>query len=204
MIKNIPFTGILLILYAALMPVGSLMAMNGEELYLELFCHTCHNIRGKGMRRPGTRAVYQFKKDTFYRLRQGEVPDSVLKKLSLLTGKKYKKRKEFIRAIRKILDKEYIRLYKDIIVKAFRRVIYRKNDPIPGFAKYPVLAGNKKIYLYNQMRDIIQGRRLNGETETMRGIKPLLEKHKITDKELMLIAEYLSVIRYHKTVKNNP
>jgi cytochrome c553 len=66
---------------------------------------------------------------------------------------------------------------------------------IPGFENYPKHAGNKKLYLYYQMKDILEGKRTNGNTEAMRGIQPFIESNNITDDDLMKIAEYLSQVK---------
>jgi cytochrome c553 len=45
------------------------------------------------------------------------------------------------------------------------------------------------------MKDILEGKRTNGNTEAMRGIRPYLESNKITDDDFRSIAEYLSNVK---------
>ena len=45
------------------------------------------------------------------------------------------------------------------------------------------------------MKDILEGRRTNGNSEAMRGIKPFIESNKITDEDFRSIAEYLSNVK---------
>lgn len=70
---------------------------------------------------------------------------------------------------------------------------YRKGDPLPGFEAYPKLAGQNATYLYNQMKDIFEGRRTNGLSSAMQGIKTFIDST-ATDEDLKAIAEYLSKV----------
>jgi hypothetical protein len=45
------------------------------------------------------------------------------------------------------------------------------------------------------MKDILEGKRTNGNSEAMRGIRPYIDSNKITDDDFMSIAEYLSNIK---------
>jgi len=71
---------------------------------------------------------------------------------------------------------------------------YRKGDPMPGFEAYPKLAGQNSKYLYTQMMDIFEGRRTNGLSAAMLGIKIMIDS---TAKEgdLQAVADYLSQVK---------
>ncbi|MBC8257479.1 MAG: c-type cytochrome [SAR324 cluster bacterium] len=71
---------------------------------------------------------------------------------------------------------------------------YRKGDPMPGFESYPKLAGQNSKYLFTQMNDIFDGRRTNGLSAAMLGIKIMVDS---TAKEgdLQAIADYLSQVK---------
>lgn len=71
---------------------------------------------------------------------------------------------------------------------------YRKGDPMRGFEEYPKLAGQNPLYLYIQMKDIFSGKRTNGKTKAMYGIRRMIEKQ-ATDADLKAIAEYLSKVK---------
>lgn len=71
---------------------------------------------------------------------------------------------------------------------------YRKGDPIPGFENYPKLAGQGSVYLYNQMKDILDGRRTNGMSSAMAGIKGFIDST-ATDEDLKAVADYLSQVK---------
>lgn len=83
---------------------------------------------------------------------------------------------------------------KDRLNKKTGKYKYRKGDPMPGFEGYPKLAGQNATYLYNQMMDIFEGRRKNGMSAAMAGIKLMVDS---TAKEgdLKAIAEYLSKVK---------
>ena len=57
----------------------------------------------------------------------------------------------------------------------------------PVTADYPVIAGQPVPYLLRQMKDIRDGRRNNGLSETMRAVVS-----KVTDEEFAVIAEWLA------------
>ncbi|MBF0353304.1 MAG: c-type cytochrome [SAR324 cluster bacterium] len=80
------------------------------------------------------------------------------------------------------------------IDKTTGEVVYRQGDPMPGFEAYPKLAGQNKLYLYNQMKDIFSGKRNNGLSAAMLGIKLMIDST-ATDDDLMAIAEYLSQVK---------
>lgn len=70
----------------------------------------------------------------------------------------------------------------------------RKGDPKPGFEAYPKLAGQNSLYLYNQMMDIFSGKRKNGMSAAMAGIKLMIDQS-ATDADLKAIATYLSKVK---------
>jgi hypothetical protein len=45
------------------------------------------------------------------------------------------------------------------------------------------------------MKDILEGKRTNGNTKAMRGITPYIKNNKIKDDDFMNIAEYLSNVK---------
>jgi hypothetical protein len=45
------------------------------------------------------------------------------------------------------------------------------------------------------MKDILEGKRTNGNSEAMRGIRPYIDSNNITDDDFMSIAEYLSNVK---------
>jgi len=57
----------------------------------------------------------------------------------------------------------------------------------PIMPNYPMLAGQNKAYLIEQMKDIKSGARSNGQASVM---KPMIAN--VTDDEIKAIAEYLS------------
>jgi hypothetical protein len=89
-----------------------------------------------------------------------------------LYKKKFSEKEEFIQAIEALIGKEDTDQYKDIIIKIGGRIYYHKGDLIPGFEDYPRHAGNKRLYLYRQMKDILEGKRTNGNSEAMRASGP--------------------------------
>ena len=73
-----------------------------------------------------------------------------------------------------------------------------KGEPKPAFAIYPKLAGQNKTYAYNQMKDILTGKRTNSQARAMYDtiVKAgLLEKYDIKNKDLKKIAKYLSKVK---------
>jgi cytochrome c553 len=78
--------------------------------------------------------------------------------------------------------------------KADGSFAYRKGDPMPGFEAYPILAGQPAKYLYTQMMDIFEGRRANGLSAAMLGIKLMVDTT-AQPGDLEAIAEYLSQVR---------
>ncbi len=123
------------------------------------------------------------------------IPVATVKKLIPLYKKKFSDKGKFIQAVEKLIGKANTDKYKDIIIEIGGRIYYHKGDLIPGFEDYPRHAGNKKLYLYRQMKDILEGRRTNGNSEAMRGIKPYIDSNKITDDDFRRIAEYLSNVK---------
>ncbi len=62
-----------------------------------------------------------------------------------------------------------------------------KDGKKPIMKTYPYLAGQDKLYAFNQMKDIKTGARTNGNTNAMKTVM-----HLVSDQELEAIAEYLS------------
>jgi len=177
-------------------PTSMVLARDCAELFVKLTCHTCHGPEGKGMVRTETKEKYSLKKKEMYRqlIREG-MPVDTVKQLKPLYKKKFKDEEKFLGAIEEFIGKADTDKYKDIIIKIGGRVYYHKGDLIPGFEDYPRHAGNKKLYLFRQMKDILESRRTNGNSEAMRGIQPYVESNKITDEDFMCIAEYLSNVK---------
>ena len=123
------------------------------------------------------------------------IPVDTVQKLIPLYKKKFSDKGEFIRAIEALIGIVKTDQYQDIIIKIGGRVYYHKGELMPGFEAYPRHAGNKKLYLYPQMKEILEGKRTNGLSQVMRGIRPYLESYKITDDDFMSIAEYLSNVK---------
>ena len=71
---------------------------------------------------------------------------------------------------------------------------YRKGDPMPGFEAYPKLAGQNANYLLAQMNDIFEGRRKNGLSAAMFGIKLMID-NTAKEGDLEAISEYLAQIK---------
>jgi cytochrome c553 len=191
----------LLSMVAGLIFIGFLQppmsfAEDGAALFVKLTCNTCHGPQGKGMIRTEDKAKYSLKKKAMYKtlVKEG-MPAKIVKKLRPLYKKKYRDEKIYINAIKDLIGEADTNTYKDIIIKISGRVYYHKGDFIPGFESYPKHAGNKKIYLFAQMKDILESRRTNGNSEAMRGIKPFLDSSKVTDDDLRRIAEYLSTVK---------
>ena len=178
------------------LPTSNGFAEDGAVLFEKLTCHTCHGPQGRGMVRTEDKERYNLRqKKMFRQMIKDGVPRATVKKLIPLYRKKFSDRGEFIQAIEGLIGKADTEKYQDIIVKTGGRVYYRKGDLIPGFEDYPRHAGNKKIYLYQQMKDILEGRRTNGNSEAMRGIQPYIESNKITDDDFRRIAEFLSNVK---------
>ena len=185
-----------LLLFGGFLPVTDGFAEEPAVLFEKLTCHTCHGPQGRGMIRMETKERYYLRqKKMFRQMVKDGVPVDTVKKLIPLYKKKFDKKGDFIQAIEALIGKDDTVKYQDIIINIGGRLYYHKGDLIPGFEDYPRHAGNKKIYLYQQMKAILEGRRTNGNTEAMRGIRPYLESNKITDDDFMSIAEYLSTVK---------
>jgi cytochrome c553 len=178
------------------LPTAIVYAEDGAVLFEKLTCHTCHGPQGKGMVRTEDKERYYLRQKKMYRqmVKEG-MPAATVKKLIPLYKKKFSEREEFIQAIEALIGKDDTDKYQDIIIKIGGRIYYHKGDLVPGFEDYPRHAGNKKLYLYHQMKDILEGRRTNGNSEAMRGIKPYIESNKITDEDFRRIAEFLSNVK---------
>ena len=177
-------------------PTPNGFAEDGAVLFEKLTCHTCHGPQGKGMVRTEDKERYYLRQKKMYKqmVKEG-MPTDTVKKLIPLYRKKFSDKGEFIKAIEALIGKADTATYQDIIIKIGGRVYYHKGDLIPGFEDYPRHAGNKKLYLYHQMKDILEGRRTNGNSEAMRGIRPFIESNKITEEDFRNIAEYLSNVK---------
>jgi hypothetical protein len=138
---------------------------------------------------------YLRKKKMFRQMVKDGIPVDTVKKLIPIYKKKFDKKEEYLQAIEELIGKDDTAEYQDIIIKIGGRIYYHKGELIPGFEDYPRHAGNKQLYLYRQMKDILEGKRTNGNTEAMRGIRPYLESNKITDDDFRSIAEYLSNVK---------
>jgi cytochrome c553 len=172
------------LLFGGFLPTAIVFAEDGAVLFEKLTCYTCHGPQGKGMVRTETKERYYLRQKKMYRqmVKEG-IPTATVKKLIPLYKKKFSVKGEFIQAIEELIGKADTDKY---------QVYYHKGDLIPGFEDYPRHAGNKQLYLYHQMRDILQGRRTNGNSDAMRGIRPYIDSNNITDDDFMSIAEYLS------------
>ena len=185
-----------LLILGGLLPTANGFAEDGAVLFEKLTCHTCHGPEGKGMVRTETKERYYLRQKKMFRQMAKEgIPVATVKKLIPLYRKKFSEKEEFIQAIEALIGKADTDQYKDIIIKIGGRIYYHEGDLIPGFEDYPRHAGNKKLYLFRQMKDILEGKRTNGNSEAMRGIKPYIENNKITDDDFMGIAEYLSNVK---------
>ncbi len=177
-------------------PLTFAQARDGAELYVKLTCHTCHGPEGRGMVRTETKEKYYFRKKAMYKMmiKKG-MPVDIAKQLRPLYKKKFDDKEKFIDAVEALIGEAATNKYRDIIIEVAGRIYYREGDLIPGFENYPRHAGNQKLYLYWQMKDILEGKRTNGNSEAMRGIKPFIEGNNITDEDFMSIAEYLSNVK---------
>ncbi len=177
-------------------PLTLAQARDGAELYVKLTCHTCHGPEGRGMVRTETKEKYYFRKKAMYKkmIKKG-MPVDIAKQLRPLYKKKFDDKEKFIDAVEALIGEAATNKYRDIIIEVAGRIYYREGDLIPGFENYPRHAGNQKLYLYWQMKDILEGKRTNGNSEAMRGIKPFIEGNNITDEDFMSIAEYLSNVK---------
>jgi cytochrome c553 len=185
-----------LLMFGVFLPTANVFAEDPAVLFEKLTCYTCHGPQGKGMIRTEDKERYWLRKKKMYKsmVKEG-IPTATVKKLIPLYKKKFDDKGKFIQAIEALIGKANTDQYQDIIVKISGRIYYHKGDLIPGFEDYPRHAGNKKLYLYRQMKDILEGRRTNGNSEAMRGIKPYIQSNKITDDDFMSIAEYLSNVK---------
>ena len=83
---------------------------------------------------------------------------------------------------------------KDKFNKKTGKYKYRKGDMLPGFERYPKLAGQSSVYLLEQMKDFFSGKRTNGLSSAMMGVKGLVDS---TAKpgDLKAISDYLSKVK---------
>ena len=194
--KAFLFSGAALLMLGSFLPTADVLAEDPALLFEKLTCHTCHGPEGKGMIRTETKEKYYLRKKSMYKkmVKEG-VPVATVKKLIPLYKKQFSDKGKFILAIEELIGKANTDQYQDIIIKIGGRVYWHKGDLIKGFEDYPRHAGNKKLYLYRQMKDILEGKRTNGNSEAMRGIRPYIDSNKITDDDFMSIAEYLSNVK---------
>ncbi|MBU2646233.1 c-type cytochrome [bacterium] len=195
MVRKFPVAWVVVVLVLFGLFDARAKAETGAELFIRLTCYSCHGAEGRGMIHPETREKYLLKKKVFNSLKTAGVPDDIIKKLKPLNKKKFEQLDEFLAALAPLLGPADLKTYQALILEHGGRVYYRKGDLMRGFENYPILAGNKEIYLFTQMKDILEGRRINGNSDAMRGIKPFLVTNKITDKEFRLIARYLSQVK---------
>ena len=189
------FTAALLLL-GGFLPTGNVFAEDPALLFEKLTCHTCHGPQGKGMIRTETKEKYSLKKKKMYKeMKKEGIPADIVKQLRPLYKKKFTNEGEFVKAIEQNIGETHTEKYKEIIIKIGGRVYWHKGDLVKGFEDYPRHAGNKRLYLYRQMKDILEGKRTNGNSEAMRGIRPYIDSNKITDDDFMSIAEYLSNVK---------
>jgi cytochrome c553 len=185
-----------LLMLGGFLPTASVFAEDPALLFEKLTCHTCHGPQGKGMIRTETKEKYYLKKKKMYKKMEREgIPAGIVKQLRPLYKKKFTDEGEFVKAIEELIGNANTDKYKEIIIKIGGRVYWHKGDLVKGFEDYPRHAGNKRLYLYRQMKDILEGKRTNGNSEAMRGIRPYIDSNKITDDDFMSIAEYLSNIK---------
>ncbi len=185
-----------LLMLGSFLPTANVLAEDAALLFEKLTCITCHGPEGRGMVRTETKEKYYLKKKKMYRqmVKKG-IPVATVKKLIPLYKKQFSDKGKFIQAIEELIGKAKTDQYQDIIIKIGGRVYWHKGDLIKGFEDYPRHAGNKRLYLYRQMKDILEGKRTNGNSEAMRGIRPYIDSNNITDDDFMSIAEYLSNIK---------
>jgi len=62
-----------------------------------------------------------------------------------------------------------------------------KDGKTPILPEYPLIAGQNKPYVLQQLKDIKSGARANGNTPAMRGVM-----HLVTDEEMEILADYVS------------
>ena len=194
--KAILLSAAALLLLGGFLPAANVFAEDGALLFEKLTCHTCHGAQGKGMVRTETKERYYLKKKKMYRqMAKKGIPVATVKKLIPLYKKKFNDKGKFVQAIEALIGKTNTDKYKEIIINIAGRIYWHKGDLIRGFEDYPRHAGNKQIYLYRQMKDILDGKRTNGNSEAMRGIRPYIDNNNITDEDFMRIAEYLSNVK---------
>jgi len=191
--KTFLLSAAVLLFFEGFLPASAVFAADGALLFEKLTCNTCHGPEGKGMVRTETKEKYYLKKKKMFRqMVEKGIPVATVKELKPLYKKKFSDKGKFIQAIEELIGKTDTDKHKDIIIGIGGRIYYHKGDLVPGFEDYPRHAGNKRLYLYYQMRDILQGKRTNGNSEAMRGIMPYIDNNNITDDDFMSIAEYLS------------
>jgi cytochrome c553 len=194
--KTLPYLTAAILMAGILLPATDVFAEDPALLFEKLTCHTCHGPQGRGMIRMETKERYYLRKKKMFRqMVKDGIPVDTVKKLIPIYKKKFDKKEEYLQAIEELIGKDDTAEYQDIIIKIGGRIYYHKGELIPGFEDYPRHAGNKQLYLYRQMKDILEGKRTNGNTEAMRGIRPYLESNKITDDDFRSIAEYLSNVK---------
>ena len=194
--KTFLFLAAAILFLGGVLPITTVFAEDPALLFEKLTCHTCHGPQGKGMIQTEDKAKYSLKRKAMYKTMVKEgIPADTVKQLRPLYKKKFTDEGEFVKAIEKNIGETHTATYKEIIIKIAGRVYWQKGDLIKGFEDYPRHAGNKKIYLFLQMKDILEGKRTNGNSEAMRGIRPFIDNNNITDDDFMNIAEYLSNVK---------
>ena len=194
--KTFLFLAAAILFLGGVLPITTVFAEDPALLFEKLTCHTCHGPQGKGMIQTEDKAKYSLKRKAMYKTMVKEgIPADTVKQLRPLYKKKFTDEGEFVKAIEKNIGETHTATYKEIIIKIAGRVYWQKGDLIKGFEDYPRHAGNEKIYLFLQMKDILEGKRTNGNSEAMRGIRPFIDNNNITDDDFMNIAEYLSNVK---------
>jgi cytochrome c len=65
-----------------------------------------------------------------------------------------------------------------------------KDAKSPLLPIYPSLAGQNSDYAFNQMKDIKEGKRTNGQTAAMKGVM-----HLVSEQEMRIIADWLGTLK---------
>jgi len=188
-------TFLVLVITAWLSMISEIMAADGAQLFIDLTCYTCHGAQGKGMVRTETKGRWALRKKIFKELEEAGLPKAIIAKLKPLDRVRFEDESEYYTALENELGKTDAEKYRDLIFETSGKIVYRKGELVKGFEEYPRLAGNKEIYLFQQMKAILGKERINGNSEAMRGIKPFLDTKGISDDDFRALARYLSQVQ---------